>query len=282
MDKGIKEEICAQRFLNWYNKQHNGNYIHQRADSYFSELGDKLNWDFVAYERGSPEEWIGIEVKGLAIVRETPIRFRFWRDLCLELTKDLAGREVQGEFGILPPVFNLKSQERRKFREAFVEVLCQQAPIMKVNEIMDIGPDIAAKFANWPREKSKSLDEYHKWGEYCPSELLITKSADSGCEVTPLSSPVTVYDVAEAHERALNEVFTLNQDDAIRANRQLGLAKQKGARETILLLACDSFVEEGRIKNHVQDLGRHLISDIDHIYLIDIGNKDRVVKMYPD
>ena len=278
MDKEIKEEICVQRFLNWYNKQYKRSYIHQRADTYFPDLKNKLNWDFVAYECDNPQEWIGIEVKELAIVRETSVRFKFWRDLCLELTKDLEGNGIHGEFGILPAVFNLKPEERLKFREAFIEVLYQKAPNMRANEIINIGPDIAAKFANWPRERSNSLDEYDKWGEYRPCELIITRSADSGCEVSLLTSPITMYDVAEAHRKAFNEVFN---SAGVKGNEQLKLAKEKGARETILLLACNSFVEEGLIKNLAQNLDHHLISDIDYIYLVDIGNKDRVVKIYP-
>jgi hypothetical protein len=203
------EEICAQHFLNWYNKQYRRDYIHQRAEDYFPELKGGLRWEFVAYERNNLQDWVGIEVKELITVRETSIRFKFWQDLCLELTQDLAGREIKGEFGILPPVFDLRSEERLKFREAFIEVLCQEATNMKVDEIINIGPDIADKFANWPKEKSSSLDEYYKWGEYRPSELQITKSADSGCEVISLTSPmIGPYSVPEKHKETFNEVFS--------------------------------------------------------------------------
>jgi len=278
MDKDSDEETCVQRFLDWYNKEYKRSYIHQRADAYFPEVKDNLNWDFVAYEHDKPEEWIGIEVKEITIVREDSIRFKFWRNLCLELTPDLEGRGIQGEFGILPPVFNLKAEERPEFREAFIEVLCQKAPNMKVNEIINIGPDIADKFANWPREKSNPK-EYHKWGEYRPAELIITISADSGYAVSSLSGPIIgCYDVAEKHKEAFNEVFNSR---GAKGNKQLKLAKEKGATKTILLLACNSFVEEGLIQNQVQNLDCHLISDIDYIYLVDIGNKGRVVKIYP-
>jgi len=75
-------------------------------------------------------------------------------------------------------------------------------------------------------------------------------------------------------------VFKL-KNDAIRANEQLKLAKEKGARNTMFLLCCDPSVEESLIQNEVQKLDRHLISDIDYIYLVDVGSNDRVVKMYP-
>lgn len=273
------EEICVQRFLNWYNEQHERNYIHQRAEDYLSELKGGLRWEFVAYERDNPEEWIGIEVKELATLREVTIRFKFWQDLCVELTQDLAGRGIQGEFGILPPVFDLKPKDRLKFREAFVDVLCQKASNMKVNEIIDIGAAIAGKFTNWPRERITTMQEYYKWGECRPSELQITKSADSGREVVSLTSPIIGGDVPEEHSQAFNKVF---KPPVVKANKQLAAAKEKGAEKTTLLLACSSFVDEGLIRNHMQNLDCHLISDIDCIYLVDIGNKGRVVKIYPN
>jgi len=49
----------------------------------------------------------------------------------------------------------------------------------------------------------------------------------------------------------------------------------------MFLLCCDPSVEESLIQNEVQKLDRHLISDIDYIYLVDVGSNDRVVKMYP-
>ena len=149
------EEMCIQCFLNWYNEQHKRNYIYERADTYFPDLKDKLNWDFVAYERDNPKLWLGIEVKELPILEEISIRFKFWQELCLELTEDLAGKGVQGEFGIfLPPVFNLKLGERPKFRKAFIEVLASKEAILKA-DFTDIGPDIADKSPNWPKDKSE-------------------------------------------------------------------------------------------------------------------------------
>jgi len=280
MDKETNEKNCVQRFLNWYNEQHERNYIYQRATKCFPDLEGNLNWDFVAYENNNPEKWIGIEVKELATAREVSIWFKFWQDLCLKLTQDLKGKGIQGEFGIIPPVLESKPEERSNFRKAFTAVLCQKAPNMKIDEMIDIGPDIAAKFANWPEDKSNSFDEYDKWGTYRPSELQITKIADSGCEVIPLTNPIRVFSVPEKHKEAFNEVFKL-KNDAIRANEQLKSAKESGATQTILLLCCNAFVKEDLIKDRVQNLDRHSISDIDYIYLVDIGNKDRVVKIYP-
>lgn len=274
------EEICVERFLNWYNKQRKRDY--KRTEDHFTELKGKLRWDFIVYERVNPEEWIGIEVKEIAIVRAPSIQLGFWQGLCSELTQDLAGKGIRGEFYIFPPDVDLKRGDRSEFRKAFVEVLYQKAPNMKVNEIIDIGPNIASKFPNWPTEKSEPFDEYDKRGTYRPCQLEIKKISDSGCEVTSPISPIRAFSVPEAHREAFNEVFKL-KNDAIWANKQLKLAKEYGAMKTILLLACNVFVDEGLTKNYVQNLGHHLIAHIDCIYLVDvdIGNKDRVVEMYP-
>lgn len=272
------EEICVQRFLSWYNEQQKGNYIQQRAEDYFSELKGGLRWEFVVYERANPQEWIGIEVKELPRLIEVHKQFEFWHKLCLELTQDLAGKGIHGEFVIYPSIFNLKSNERRKFREAFIEVLCQKAPSMKVDEEIDISPDIADKFTSWPLEKCSNFDEYDKWGANRPCKLKVMKSTDAGCEV---KAPISLFvggDVIEAHKEAFNQVF---KPKGIQANKQLKLAREKGARKTILLLACNPFVDEGLIKSHLQSLDRRLVSEIDYIYFVDIGNKDRVSKIYP-
>jgi len=280
MGKEVTEINGCQRFLGWYKKRHKRSYIPQKADIYFPDIKDSLNWDFVAYESDNPQDWIGIEVKELATMKDIPIQSEFWGDLCLELIQDLKGKGIEGKFGILPPDFNLKSRERARFRKAFIEVLRQKSINMKINETVNIGPDIADKFANWPREKIQNFNEYDKWGDDRPSEIQITKSANSGYELSCLTSPIIGGGVPQSHQEAFNEVFKL-ENGVIKANRQLELAKKMGAKETILLLACNPFVDEGLIKNWVQNLDRHRISDIDYIYLVDIYNKGRVVKIYP-
>ena len=279
MDKQIEEKICVERFLKRYNEQYERNYIYERADTYFPDLKDKLNWDFVAYEHDKPDEWIGIEIKELRIVRETSISYKFWQRLCSDLTKDLPGKGIRGEFEIsLPPVFDLPREERQEFREAFSQVLIDKQSGWEVRESKDISPDVASKFPNWPTQKS-DVNAWDEWGRDRPSKLEITRVSDSGCEVRVVTSPLITDNVVEAHKKAFNEVFKL-KNDAIQGNEQLKLAKEKGARKAILLLAGIG-VDEGLTKDYVQNLGHHLISDIDYIYLVDMGDKDRVVKMHP-
>ena len=279
--KQTEEETCVLCFLNWYNKQHNRNYIYERAEARFTKLKGKLRWDFVAYERDNPEEWIGIEVKELDTTREVSRWSEFWDKLCLELTEDLASKGIQGKFRIIhPPVLNLKPEERLKFRRVFVEVLTNKQSTLR-GDFVDIGPDVWSKFPNWPTEKSEPFDEYDKWGTSRPCKLEIKKISDSGCEVISPISPIRVRDFSEVHKRIFAEAFQ-PEEDCSQPNKQLKLAKDKGAKKTILLLACHPFIEESLIKDQVQNLERHLISNIDSIHLVAMGNKDRVVNIYPD
>lgn len=270
------ERICVQSFLNWYSKQHGRNYIHQRAEDCFPKLKGGLRWEFVAYEPDNQETWIGIEIKELATTREVSRWSEFWGKLCLELTQALAYKGIQGKFMIIhPPVVNLRPREYPKLLKAFLKVLTDKETILRT-DFTDIGPDIAKKFSNWPREEIRNFAEYNIYhGEYRPCELLINKSPDLRCEVTSPISPIRARDVVKQHK------VTFNEADIKHANKQLKLAKEKGARETILLFACYPFVHEDLIKNEVQNLGSHTICDIDYIYLVGMS-KAMVVKIYPD
>jgi len=276
--KEIQEKICVERFLNWYNKRHNRNYTYEKATDRFSDLKGQLNWDFVVYERANPEEWIGIEEKELQFLREISISLTFWECLCLDLTKGLPGKGIQGRFEIsLPPVLDLTGK-RQKFLEVFSQVLIDKQSDWQVGKSKDIGPAIADKFPNWPKEKSEPFYEYDKWGTDRPCKLEITGVSDSGCNVSVVDMSGS-GDVVEKEKEAFNEVFKL-KNGHIQADRQLELAKGNGARKTILLLSGIG-VDEDLTKNSVQNLDRDLISHIDCIYLVDMGDTDRVVNMYP-
>ncbi len=278
--KEIQETICVERFLNWYNRRHNRNYTCEKATDLCPDLKGKLNWDFIVYELANSKEWIGIEVKEPPIVIETSTRFEFWQDLCLELSRNLEGTGIQGEFNIiLPPVFDLPRKKRQEFLKALSRVLINKQPGWRVGESKDIGPDVWSEFPSWPKQRS-DVDEWDKWGRDRPSKLEITKVSDSGCKISVAISPLIEFDVVEEHKEALNEVFKLN-NGLIQPDRQLKLAKEKGARKTILLLAGIG-VDEGLTRDYVQNhLDHDLISHIDCIYLVDIGNEDGVVNIYP-
>ena len=281
MNKETQEKICVERFLNWYNKQHKEIYVCEKTKDHFHELNGKLRWDFIIYQPSSPKEWLGVELKELATTREVSSWFKFWNRLCLELAEDLAGKGIHGKFRIIhPPVLNLKPEKRLEFRRVFVEVVINKQSMLN-EDFVDIGPDIADKFPNWPKQKTRGRAEYHMSGKDRPHELLINKNPHSRCEVTSPSSPIVARDGVELHKKTFGEA------DIKHANKQLRLAREKGARKTILLFACYPFIEESLIKYQIQNLDRHIVSAIDSIYLVDmvgdmVGKKGRVVKIYPD
>ena len=281
--KEIEEKTCVESFLNWYNKRHNRNYTYEKATDHFPELNNNKqgDWDFVVYERDNPEGWIGIEVKELRPLRkETSVSFTFWERLCSDLTKDLPGKGIKGQFEIsLPPVLDLAKKERpRRLVKAISEVLVHKQSGWKIRESKDIGPDVASKFPSWPKQRS-DVNEWDEYGTYRPCKLEITKVSDSGWGVTVVRI-LGNGNVVEEDKKAFNSVFKL-KNGVIQPDRQLKLAKEKGARKTILLLA-DMGVDEENTRNSVQNcLDHHLISHIDCIYLVDMGNEDRLVKMHP-
>ncbi len=277
--KEIEETICVDRFLNWYNKRHKGNYIYEKATAHFPDLKGSQDWDFFVHEPHNPEEWIGIEVKELQFLRETSIRLTFLERLCSDLTKHLQSKRIQGRFEIsFSPAFDLPQNERQRLLDVFCQVLIDKQSGWEVGETKDIGPDVASKFPSWPTQRS-DVAEWDHWGRDRPSKLEIKRVSDSGSDVRAVTSPLIVGDVVEEEKKAFNEVFKL-KNGVIRAERQLELAKERGARKTILLLAGIG-VDEGLTRNSVQNLDNYLISHIDCIYLVDIGEKDRVAKIYP-
>lgn len=277
--KEIGGKICVERFLNWYNKRHNSNFTYEKATDHFSDLKDRLNWDFVAYECDNPEGWIGIEVKELQFLRETSIRSTFWTRLCSDLTKHLQSKGIQGEFEIsFPQDLYLPQNAHREFLEAISEVLIDNQTGWEVRETKDIGPDVWSKFRNWSIQRSDA-DEWDKWGRDRPSKLEITEVSDSGCKVN-VAWVLGSGDVVKEEEKAFNEVFK-PKNGVIQPDRQLELAKEKGARKTILLLVGIG-VDAGLTRNSVQNLNYYLISHIDCIYLVDMGNGHRVAKIYPN
>ena len=143
---------------------------------------------------------------------------------------------------------------------------------MNPNQPVDIGPDISSEFHFWPKEKS-DINEYDTFGEYRPCKLEVMRVLGAGLRIIT-TSPLHTGDVVQRHTEALDKVFGTSQ-----ANKQLGLAKEHGARSTYLLLACKSFDDTSLIEEYVHSIDRQSIANIDYIYLVDIGNQERVVRV---
>ena len=275
MDDKPSEKICAQRFVDWYNTQEGSSYVVERTEDVFSELIGKTRWDFIAWHKESGE-WIALEVKKLPFLRlESPLSF--WRRLCSEVTTEAKSRFSDTFEVRLPPSLNLRQQERKELVTILAEVIAREANVSRpIGNPKDIGPEIATHFSDWPKTKSNGRKEYKQWGEYRPSRLLILRKSDEGCELKLGSSPQMMGHTKQAVESALDQIFKTQK--AVQANGQLGLAKMKGARKTILLLDSDPACDENYIREYLLGLPPQHLSNIDRIYSV---RASEVVEVFP-
>jgi hypothetical protein len=274
--KEIREKICVERFLNWYNTQYNAKYTYQKATDRFPDLIGGQDWDSVVCERGNPQDWIGIEVEELQTLRKVSEEFRFWQELSSDLTRYLQNEGIQGEFEIgLPRAVHARGK-RGRLCQALGRVLAKKGRDWELGETKDIGPDVAGEFPNWPIQESV-VDEWDRWGGHRPCKLEVKKVSDSGCKVRALTSPLRLGDVVQENKKAFDEVFKL-KNGRIHADEQLELAQTRGTRKTILLLA-DVGVDEGLTRECVHNLDRDAISHIDCVYLVDMSDNGVVTKI---
>jgi hypothetical protein len=104
--------------------------------------------------------------------------------------------------------------------------------------------------------------------------------ADTGCSVTLEASPVDAFDVQETMRKALDALFDPKTDGVLLANKQLSLAKSKGAKRAILLLDCYLLWRPNAIKAHLNGKESRLLSGLDSIYLVKASQK-RVTRVWP-
>lgn len=269
------ERFCAQTFIDWYNTQNRTAYAIQRADLVFPELVGNTNWDYVARQDGS-DGWFGIEVKN--VLREAlERRSSDWQKLCTQL-KEKIQTELRGTVLIhADATIAFPQQKRKELLHVLAEVIPHEASTLQMGGLKDIGPAVAAKFSVWPRERS-TLDEYKQWGEWRPSRLYLGLDSRQGCELKlGVSSPSNDNLVRTCQER-LDKIF--DPQKGPQANRQLAVAKAKGADSTVLLLDC-WLVSELRLflpytHQRLAKLKPHQLSAIDHIYLVGGQTVDEV------
>ena len=253
------EEACARLFVAWCSKQSGLKYRLERPERVFPESSGGQIWDFMARRDETDPEWKAIEIKELIIPKIYP-KSKFWEDFSRDVTKDMRGK-LRGTFQIVVPAdldIKVGQKGRHKFEKALIETFEKRAPRLKLNKLVDIGQDILMKFADSPHQESDPLAE--------PLQLHIMKTSDNGCEIK--SSAAVMGPVPGAIEQALNGVFGGRKEP--RANEQLGLAKHKGAKETILLLDCNPLLhdKEQMVRDCLARLDADALSNIDHIYLV--------------
>jgi hypothetical protein len=248
--KEQSEEACAQLFLVWYNNQNRTSYQLERpTENRFPKLKGKIEWEFVACQDEKDPDWKAIEVKGL-VTPNIDAKRKFWRDILRKVTEAMKCR-IKGTFVMSsPPDLSVASKEKAELINVITETIVRIAPSLKENEQVDIGLEIAKQFCYWPQSKSE------------PRQLFIKKTSDAEYQVCLADTSVN-GNFEEAIEQVSLERIVKN------ANVQLGLAKCKGAKETILLLDCDPiFDRPEELRNHLATLEKDTVTNIDHIYLV--------------
>jgi len=275
--KQKQEEACAQCFLEWYNKQYRTKFSLQRAEEGFSRLAGGTRWEFVAKQCDGDAEWVAIEVKGL-VIPEARRQFMDWKKFFERATKDLECR-LKGNFLVIgAPALKLNQEEQFQLRRAVVQAMLDVAPTMKRNENLDLGPKILDQFPNWPFSLHSEMKPQPHIVKNA-YELWLFRTSDSGCSVELGMPSPYVFNVQGAEKEAIRLLLNPTSKGDAKANEQLRVAKEMGAKETILLLDCHLPYRLEAIRQALADADSNLLSNIDSVYLVSVSDK-QVTEVY--
>lgn len=277
-NKEREEQACAACFFNWYNRRYKVYYSLRRAEEVFSQLSNITRWDFVATQHDRSNEWYAVEIKGL-IRPQTKIGFVRWGEIFKGVTRELSGL-LYGEFLVAEtPSLQVSKSEKSKLRKVLSDVVLQKAKNMKKNESVNLGSEVLAQFPSWPFTPHLEMQPQPHIVKI-PDRLLLYKTSDIGCLVEPGASPVDVFNVTEAVKEAIGALFDHDKEGMLQANEQLGLARDYGAKKTVLLLDCHLLWRPNAVRQIFASIDSSSMSNIDVIYLVEVS-QERVSKVWP-
>jgi hypothetical protein len=274
------EQQCIQTFLGWHNNRFKTSFTYQRAEDVFPGITDSTRWDFII-RQNEYSPWYAAEIKRL-IRPEAIIQLINWNGLLKRIRNDLRSR-LRGEFLVYGvPSLKLEKQKRIKLKRVLTEVILQNAQSMRNRESVELGSQILSRFPEWPHTKHLNPHpppptECRVKKEYC---FTLEKVADTGCSLELAFAQPGVFILNQVVVEALTALF--QKGEMSQANKQLGLAKQKGAKETILLL--DYHLPPSWYPNHAKQvlankMDSPQLADIDYIYLVK-ASENRVSKVW--
>jgi len=194
------------------------------------------------------------------------------------VTKNLTGL-LRGEFMVAgTPALALNQKERSQLRKVVTDVIVEKASGMTKDDKVDLGPMILAQFPSWTSKTDVKRDPQPQIVKTA-DELWLFKISDRGCSVEPAASPPDVFYITEAITEAICGLLDQNEGGMLKANQQLGLAKEMGAKETILLLDCHFPWRPNTVKEVLAGKDLNSMSNVDVIYLIEASHK-RVAKVW--
>ena len=258
-----QERACARTFLDHLSSRDGTIYEFQRAEEKFPGLVGSLRWDFVATQKGC-DPWIAIEIKRLPFL-DLNRQWHDWKELLEHVDQATQTRLGSSVLVYDPPRLNLGQQKRKELVSVLANVIAEEASgLTPADGLRDISPVIAQRFSDWPESKSNN-NEYKSYGEFRPGPIHISveSAPTSGVRLFGVGNS---GDLIEDHRKALAQV--INEQKDVHANSQLGLAKEKGAQSTVLLLDCDAGSQEDYIREFLIKFPTHLLSEVDHIYTV--------------
>ena len=274
--KDRAENACVKCFLDWYTHTSGTVYSVKRTEHVFPELADSTRWDFIATPRGE-REWCALEVKGL-IRPKAKGELVHWTKIFTAVTKQLSGL-LQGEYLVVgTPSLGLNRNENRKLREILPRVVLTKVRNMNLRATVKLGAEILAKFPNWPSRPHVEMKPQPRLVKI-PHEIELFKISDRGLSIEPGMSPVDIFDVSGAVGEATNALFDPAKDGILKANEQLGLARVKGAKKTVLLLDCHLPWDLNSVNQILGSKDHSYMSNIDEIFLLKVSEK-RVCKVW--
>jgi len=187
------------------------------------------------------------------------------------VTKQLSGL-LQGEYLVVgTPSLWLNRNENRKLKKILPRVVLTKAKNMNNGASVKLGAEILAKFPIWPSRPHVEMRPQPHLVKI-PDEIKLFKISDRGLSIEPGTSPVDIFNVSGALEEATNALFDPAKEGILKANEQLGLARVKGAKKTILLLDCHLPWEPNSVKRILASKDHSYMSNIDEIFLLQVSD----------
>jgi len=270
------ENACVSCFFDWYTHISGTVYSVERSEHVFPELANSTRWDFIATPRDE-RAWCALEVKGL-IRSRAKVELVHWTKMFAAVTKQLSGL-LQGKYLVVgTPSLWLNKNENRKLKEILPRVVLTKAKNMNKRASVKLGAEILAKFPIWP-----SIPHFGMMPQpnlvKIPHEIELFKISDGGLSIEPGMSPADIFNVSGALEEATNALFDPSKEGILKANEQLGLARVKGAKKTILLLDCHLPWDPDSVERILANKDHSYMSNIDEIFLLQVSDH-RVSKVW--
>ncbi len=277
--KELDECQCIETFLTWHNERFGTSFSYQRAENVCPDIADSTRWDFIISQSGCSACYAA-EIKRL-IKPEARIQLVQWNRFLRSIANRL-GNQLQGEFFVYGvPSLELDNQKRTALKRLLTElILCKSKSLTK-DKMVDLGPHIIRRFKGWPStpdlNPNPPYDIEHRVN--ANSCFTLHKISDTGCSLELGFSQSGVFLLDQAVVEALTSLF--DNGEILKASTQLGLAKQKGAKGTILLLDYDlpSWHPNDAKQLLVKKMNSVQLPNIDAIFLVK-ASQNRVSKVW--